>query len=134
MPLHVEWYLPYRVIDARFSGHVTASDIQLQVRLFVQFLSESKLMAPDKLVYLLFDTLQAESMPPFYRTLNQALPILKFKNRGPAFHVTRNSRIRHMIDLAAHVARFEVYSFSGREDAIRAIEEYLGRENSPIQP
>ena len=45
-----------------------------------------------------------------------------------------SSRIRHMIDLAAHIARFQVYSYTAREDAIHAIEEHLGRENSPIQP
>lgn len=129
MPLHVEWYLQYRVIDARFSGEVNANDIQKQVRMFVQFLSESQLQAPGRPVYLLFDTLEAESMPPFYQTLNKAIPILKFRNRGPAFHVTRNRKIRSIIDLAAHIARFQVYTYETREDAIRDIEAHLVREN-----
>ncbi|MBZ0280409.1 MAG: hypothetical protein K8L97_06685 [Anaerolineae bacterium] len=122
MPVVIEWYRPYQVIDARLRGLVTMEDIQQQADVFVSMLSEGEVHASGKRLYLLYDTSEAESMPPVYMMLKIALPILRFKNRGPMFHITRSSTIRSIIELTAHITRFPLQTFATREETIRALE------------
>lgn len=125
MPFHIEWHTPYRVIDERVWGVLTTDDIRQHTELLISMLSDAQSHAPGKLVYHVFDDTEAESMPPAYLMLKQALPVLRFKNRGLMFHITRKSTIRSIVELAAHVMRFRMHSFATREDALRALEKAM---------
>jgi hypothetical protein len=128
MPIEIEWYHPYRVIYTRAWGVLTLDDMQQQSDGFVTLLSEGQIHMPGKLLYLIYDTLEVESMPPVYKLVKQALPVLRFKNRGPMFHITRNRTIRSIIELTAHITQFQLQSFATREEAIRALEAVMAKD------
>jgi hypothetical protein len=92
---------------------------------FVKNLTEAETHAPNTTQHILFDSTENISMPPIYRMMAQALPVLRFKNRGTMFHVTRNSTIRSLMELTAHVTKFKLRTFATREEAIRALETVL---------
>lgn len=125
MPLEAEWYIPYRVIDERVWGTLTIEETQQHSDLMVEMLKEAEIHSPGKQVYLLFDDTEAESMPPAYLLLKQALPVIRCKNRGPMFHITHSTTIRSIVELAAHVMRFKMRSFATREEALDALQKVL---------
>lgn len=129
MPVQIEWYLPYRVIDVRSWGDVTLDEIHLQSQYFAKMLAEGEAQVPGVPLYLLYDATEASSMPPLYMMLKEVLPVLRFKNRGPAFLVTRSRAIRSIFELFAHVTRFELFTFATREEAIGALEKVIVRDN-----
>jgi hypothetical protein len=131
MPLNVDWYLPYRVIDVRLSGEVTQAEMSRMASEFVRMLTEVQLHAPSSKPYLLCDTLEAVSVPPLYLMLKDALPVLRFKNRGPMFHVTNNRSMRSMIQLTAHITQFQLFSFETRAEALRVLDAALLKEQLP---
>jgi hypothetical protein len=128
MPLQIQWYIPYKVIDEQIWGKVTIEEIQQQIDLWVDMLNKAQVHAPEKKVYLLFDDTNVEKMPPAYLMIPQALPVLKFQNRGPMFHITHKRPISNIIEIAAHVMGFEIRTFTVREEAIRELEITLMRE------
>lgn len=132
MPLQIDWYVHYRVIDAQMIGVVTLDDVEVMSQRFVELLADAQANVPGRILYLLYDTTGVESMPPLYRMMKQALPVLKFNNRGPMFHATRNQTIRNIIDLAANITRFQALAFATREEAIRAIESRLALDNLAV--
>lgn len=125
MPHHVGWHIPLWVLEARFEGRVVVSEMSQLAEAYIQFLTEAEQQAPGRMIYLLFDTSDAENMPPMYSMLAYGLPVLKFKNRGPAFHVTRSGVIRKMIEVTAFVSGFKVTTYATRDSAIKAIEAVL---------
>lgn len=129
MALEFKWYIPYRVIDARLTGHLTAEGAQEVVDNFVRMLTEAQSIAPGKLCYLLFDTREAKSVPPIYLMMKQSLPVLRFKNRGHMFHITNNQTIRSIFDLTAHVSQFPIMALATREEALKALEAIMLNEN-----
>jgi hypothetical protein len=129
MPLNVDWYLPYRVIDVRVSGEVTQSEMSQMASHLVEMLSEVQSYAPTKKAYLLFDTLEVVTMPPLYLMLKDALPVLRFRNRGPLFHVTQNQVIRSMMQLNAHITQHQLLSFETRAETLRVLDATLIKED-----
>lgn len=129
MSFEIKWHTPYRVIDLRFWGQVASEEMQVISRHFVEMLAAGESHAPGRLVYLLYDTCEAESMPPSYLMLKEALPVLRFKNRGPMFHISNSQSMRRIVDLAAHVTRFPVRTFNTREDALRALEATINSDD-----
>ncbi|MBZ0280408.1 MAG: hypothetical protein K8L97_06680 [Anaerolineae bacterium] len=130
MPLQIGWYIPYRVIDERIWGKITAEVMQQHQDMIVQMLNEAQIHAPDTRIHLLLDTTETESMPPVYMMLKTALPVLRFKNRGIMFHITRSSAIRNIIELTAHITQFQLQSYFNREEAIRTLEAKLFEDDS----
>jgi hypothetical protein len=131
MPVVVDWYVPYRVIDVRLSGEISHAEMRELASRFVHMLTEVQLHTPGKKPYLLYDTLEATSIPPLYLMLKDALPVLRFKNRGPMFHVTNNRSMRSMIQLTAHITQFQLFSFETRAEALRVLEGVLLKEQLP---
>lgn len=129
MPLHVDWHVPLRAIDARCWGTVTLEEADHLAARLAELLQEAYDHAPTRTLYLLFDTLEADSLPPLYRILKPAIPLLKFKNRGPMYHVTRNRKIHSIIDLMANVTRFQAHAFNTREEAVSALALQLERDD-----
>jgi hypothetical protein len=129
MPLNVDWYLPYRVIDVRLSGEVTQAEMSRMASHLVRMLTEVQSHAPGRKAYLLVDTLEAISMPPLYLMLKDALPVLRFKNRGPLFQVTQNQVIRSMMQLNAHITQHQLLSFETRVEALRVLDAALIKED-----
>lgn len=121
MPLKIEWLIPYRIIDERLSGKLSPDEFTQVSQTVVAMLAEADREMPGKLVYLLLDASEVESMPPPYLMLRQALPVLRLKNRGLMVHVTRKALVRNMIELTAHVMRFRMQAFSDRDQAIEAL-------------
>lgn len=121
MPLKIEWMIPHRMIDERLIGRLTTDEFEQLTKTVVSMLAEAEREAPGRLVYLLLDATEVESMPPPYVMLKQAMPVLRFHNRGLMAHVTRSSLIRQMIELTAHVMRFRMQAFTSREQAIAAL-------------
>jgi hypothetical protein len=132
MPLQVDWYIPYRVIDARVWGVFTVEEVQQMSDVFVQYLTETQTHAPNITPHILFDSTENISMPPIYRMMAQALPVLRFKNRGTMFHITRNNTMRSLLELTAHVTQFKLRTFATREETIRALETVLLEEGFNI--
>lgn len=130
MPLQVDWYIPHRVIDVRLWGVVTTDDILILAQNYVTMLTEAELQAAGPSVYLLFDTLEAQSMPPIYRMMKEGLTVLRFTNRGPAFHISRNNAIRRIVDLAAYVSPFQLYSCTNRAEAIAMLQTMLDKDQT----
>jgi hypothetical protein len=122
MPVHIEWHIPYRVVDEHMWGKLTVDDLQQHVDTLLAMLTEAQHHAPDKKPYLIFDSTGIESIPPFYLMVKQALPILRFTHRGPMFHIVNSSKMRATMELAAHVMHFQVRSFATREEALAALE------------
>jgi hypothetical protein len=83
-------------------------------------------------VYYLFDDTAADSVPPAYLLFEMALPVLRFKNRGPAFHITNNRAWRNIFQLAGHIMSFPVQAFTTREEALRAIEKTMLKDDARI--
>ncbi len=125
MPVAVKWYIPLRVVDARFWGDVTVPDTDEFVRQTVALLTEAQTQAPQQVVKLLLDTSEAHHMPPIYKMMPSALPVLRFKNRGLALHITRNNAIRRLVELSAHVSQYQLMAFSTREEALQMLEKIL---------
>ena len=129
MALETAWYIPYRVIEARLTGHLTAAGAQEIVDSLVCMLTEAQTIAPGKLCYFIFDTREAKSVPPIYLMMKQSLPVLRFKNRGHMFHITNNQTIRSIFDLAAHISQFPIMALATREEALKALEAIMLSEN-----
>lgn len=134
MPHHGEWLIPLRVVQVRMWGVVTETELEGYSELGVQFLSEARAHDPKRLVYLLLDVTEVESFPLPYLMIPRALPVLRFRNRGPVFFVTRNQSLKNILHLTAHIMRFSHRTFSTREEAIQAIKTTLGRDELKGQP
>jgi hypothetical protein len=129
MPFHGEWYIPYKVLDVRLWGDVTRDEIRPLVILFVKSLTETQTHMPGKKSYLIFDTLEVNSMPPIYLMMAEALPVLRFKNRELMIHITRNQAIRAIMDINAHVTRLPMVSVETRAEALRLLETAMTKED-----
>lgn len=129
MPFQTEWYIPFRVIDERVWGKITAEAMHQHSELIVQMLSDAQIRAPGTQVHLVLDTAETESLPPAYIMLKPALPVLRFKNRGDLFHITHNSTVRSIMELTAHVMKFPMRSFATREEALQALEATMLQED-----
>jgi hypothetical protein len=129
MPFVIDWYIPYRVIDVRLWGEVSGDEIRQLATHFVDMLTQVQIHMPDKKPYLLYDTLEALSMPPLYLMLKEAAPVLRFKNRGPMFHITQNQAIRSIAEITAHVTQFQLLLFETRAEALRALQVALAKDD-----
>ncbi|MDX2139260.1 MAG: hypothetical protein SF123_14335 [Chloroflexota bacterium] len=129
MPLSVDWYIPYRVAEARLWGVLSVEEMQHYADECVRVLTESETHAPGKRTYMIMDALELESIPPVYLMLKQALPVLRFKSRDAMFLITRNQAIRNILELTAHVTKFKLHTFATREEALRAVDDALRRSD-----
>jgi hypothetical protein len=129
MPLQIQWYIPYKVIDERIWGKVTIEEMQEHTDTLLDMLTKAQNFASGQQLYHLFDDTEVESMPPAYLMITQALPVLKFQNRGPMFHITHKRPISNIIEIAAHVMGFQRRTFQTREQAIAALEAVILKEN-----
>jgi len=84
---------------------------------------------------MIFDALEAESIPPMYLMITQGMRTLKFKNRGTFFLLANNKSVRSVIEITSRVARehFPLRVFTKRQDAIEALNSYLERDNLRTQ-
>jgi hypothetical protein len=55
MPLHIERYIPYQVVDERVWGQVTIEDVHQHTDCMLQILTEAQTHAPGTTIYQLFD-------------------------------------------------------------------------------
>lgn len=129
MPYRAEWHIPYRVINARVWGHVTAEDLKEHTNRRSAMLAEAGLHAPDKRVHLLYDALDAHSHPATYFDISQAMPILRSKNRGPMYLITTSDEIKSILELTAYVLDYQLLVFSTKEAALQVIEMALIKED-----
>lgn len=132
MPHHGEWLIPLRVVYVRMWGVVTASELNEYSNLGVKFLREAQAHHPQRLVYLLLDNSEVESLPLTYLMISQALPVLRFQNRGPVFVVTANQMFKTMVRLTALVMHFPLHIFSDKGEALRAIEATMLKDDLKI--
>jgi len=130
MPYQASWHIVHQVIEARFWGRVSVEDTDVHNDACVQLLTEAQNMAPKSTVHLLLDALEAESIPPLYLRFAQGMRVLKFKNRGTLFLITRSSSIKSIIEVTAYVSRehFPLRVFAEREEALQALDGYLARD------
>lgn len=122
MPFHIDWHIQHRVIYAHATGHMKDEDFDYYSATVAQLLTEAQTHAPHVKQYIVLDTLEALNYPPTYLMIKRALPILRFKNRGPMFLVTQSRLIRGLVELTAHVSNFPLRVFNDRDEAIRAVE------------
>jgi hypothetical protein len=127
MPYHGDWYIVHKVIEARFWGQVTVEETDIHNDVCVQLLTEAQALDPDNTIYLLFDAGEVDSFPPLYLRFAQGLRVLRFQNRGTMFLVVRNSAIRSIFEVTAHISRHHLplRVFQERQEAIDAIETVL---------
>jgi hypothetical protein len=130
MPLHIEWYIPYQVVDEKVWGQVTIEDVHQHTNCILTMLTEAQTHAPGTTIYQLFDDTEVESMPPVYLMISHALPVLRLQNRGPMLHIARKTAISNIMDITAHVMGFQRYKFETRQDAIRALELIMLKNNT----
>ncbi len=129
MAYRARWLVPYRVMESTLSGPVTMADMDRHTEAAVQFLTEAQTHAPGQMVYNLFNTLEADRAIPAYLMLTKALPVLRFKNRGPLYHVTKSAQQRNVGDLTAHLMSFAIRTFEDYDEALEAIDNALAHED-----
>lgn len=129
MPYQGEWHIPCRVIYARLWGKAAIDDFDEHTALCVDLLSQAQVESPTTRVHMILDVEEAESLPPLYLMFGRAMPVLRFKNRGVMFVVTRNRTIKSIIELTAHVMNFSIMMFNSRADALSALEATLLKED-----
>jgi hypothetical protein len=132
MPYHGEWYIPHRVVNARFWGKAGVDDFDQHTAVCVELLSQAQGQVPGATVHMILDVEEAESLPPLYLMFGRAVPVLRFKNRGIMFVVTRNRTIKSIIELTAHVMNFSIMMFNSRAEMFSALEATLLKED--LQP
>lgn len=127
MPYSVGWYRPCEVVDARFWGHVSLEDMEGYTDRCVELLTEAETHAPHVRLQIIVDATEAESIPPLYRMFNQGIRTLRFSNRDTMFLVTRNSQVRSVIEIVAHLAgqHFKLKVFAERDEALAALTMHL---------
>lgn len=130
MPYQAQWYLPYKVIEARVWGRMTLEDWEQHRQSSARMLTEAQIHAPGSTVYLLMDTLDAESMPPIYLTIPKGQRVLKFKNRGTLFLIVQNDAIRSIMEVTAHITSepFLLRIFKERQAALDALTATLAKD------
>jgi hypothetical protein len=125
MPYHADWYIPLRVAEARFWGKVDSGDLDRHSEACVRLLTEAQVHAPGRLIHLILDVSEVEVMPPTYLMMSRALPTLRFKNRDTMFVIAPKSASRSILEITAHVMNFKIRTFSTRDEALRAVEAVL---------
>lgn len=130
MPQTMEWYIPYRILRSHFWGRCTDEDTIEFTTGAVRFLTEAQIHAPGNLIYNVMDASEMESMPPIYLMLPRAIPTMGFKNRGPLYLVTRQSNIRRIFELTAHIMAFNLRFYNTWDEAIQAAEAAVARDSS----
>lgn len=125
MPYHGEWLIPLRVMEARLWGVVTLDDLDHHTEVCVRLLTEAQTHAPGRTQYLLLDAGEAEYLPPMYLGVMRALPVLRFKNRGPMLFVTHNPTFKSIMNLTAHVMHFQMRTFTERQEALQHLDALL---------
>lgn len=128
MPIEVNWYLPTRILHARAWGRIHPDELDPYTDTCEKFLLEA-LANSDKLVYLVMNGLEIESLPPVYVLGARGMPVIRMKNRGPMFFVTENRAIRTIVELTAHVTRFSLQVFTTEELAFKAAEAVMVRDD-----
>jgi len=129
MSFSIEWYIPNRVIEVKGMGNLVAADFDQYSADLVRLLQEAEKNAPGQLVYNLHDVSGVESYPPVYLMVTRALPVLRFKNRGPLFLITQSRKVQSIISLTSHIMDFPIRVFATREEAIAALEITLAKED-----
>ena len=129
MPITVGWHIENRVIEMQAEGQVLVADVVAWIDEQSKLLAQAQDKTPETLVYTLHDATDAESYPPIYLMVKRALPVLRFKNRGPIFLVTQAPKIRSVFALTSHVMDFPVHVFSTRDDALNAIQIAIAKED-----
>lgn len=132
MSFSIAWYIPNRVIEVKASGNLVAADFDQYSADLVRLLHEAEKNAPGQLVYNLHDTSNVESYPPIYLMVTRALPVLRFKNRGPFFLITQSRKVQSIISLTSHVMDFPIRVFETREEAIAALDIALAKDDARI--
>lgn len=128
MPFHIDWLIPYRAINVLASGNIQSEDFDLYSETLVRLLTEAKTHAPGLKVYNIFDSMTVKTYPPMYLMFNRALPVLRFRNRGPMYLITPNRTTRSFFELTAHITSFALQTFDNRQEALAALDNALIRE------
>jgi len=129
MTISIEWYMPNRVIEICVMGNVLAKDLDQYSAAVARLLAAAQQNAPGQMVYNLHDATRTESYPPVYLMVKRALPVLRFKNRGPLFLITQSRKVKSIFSLTSHTMDFPVQVFDTREEAIAALEITLAKED-----
>ncbi len=108
---------------------LTNADFDDFQRCSVDMLSEALGVAPIRKVFNVYDISAVDYHPPMYLMLGKALPVLRFKNRGALFVVTKKGTHRSMFELTAHVMNFGLRFYDDFDAAICAAEDAVARED-----
>ena len=125
MPFFGGWYIPYTAIEVRIWGKVDVHDLDQFFELSMNLLAEAQIQVPGKRLHLIADGLQIETMPPTYLMISRTMPMLRFKNRDSMFLITQKSTTRSILELTAHVMNFPIHVFNTRDEALRAVEALI---------
>jgi len=130
MPYHCDWYLPYRVADARMWGTVSLQEMEDYTNTCVRLLTEAQKHNPGGVVHILLDTREAVSIPPLYLMISQGIRVMKFGNLGTMFLIAENGSTRSVIEVTSRVMRerFPLRIFKERQEALDALVTYLARD------
>lgn len=121
MPVTAQWVIPYRIIEERLYGKLNTDDLIQHTNMMVAMLTDAQQQSPGKLVYLMMDMTDVDSLPPAYTMMKQAMPVLKLKNRGLMVLVTNSAIFRNVLELTAHVMRFSVQTCATREEGLHIL-------------
>ncbi len=133
MPFHIDWLIPYRAINVLASGSIKPEDFDFYSETLVRLLTEAQTHTPNLKVYNIFDSMTVKTYPPMYLMFKRALPVLRFRNRGPMYLITPNRTTRSFFELTAHIASFPLQAFDNRQEALAALENALiGEEHERI--
>jgi len=128
MPYSGDWYIPLRVAETRFWGKVDSHDIDQHNEVCIRLLTEAQIHAPGRLIHMILDGSEIESLPLLYLMFSRAAPVMRFKNRDIMFFVTQKSTTRSIFELTAHVLNFRMRVFDTRAEALEALEAVMLKE------
>lgn len=135
MQYEIDWFIRYRVIQENIRGNPTTREIQQHFEACERLLSEAAEAAPDNMVHLLIDALEAESVPPIYKMIQPGAKLLGYKNRGRALLMTRNPKVSAVYEITSRLGgeRYVLHIFREREAALEFLDGLMTQEDNARQ-
>ena len=125
MPIHVDWYIPKRVIFIQLDGDITINDIHI-----MNHQLQDKLNVCEPLVHMLIDQSRIGRFPINIKEIRELLTVMRYEHFGQLIMYGKvNSLGEFVSGMVARMGGLKLRTFKTEETAL----EFLMHQDESLQ-
>ena len=125
MPIHVDWYIPKRVIFIQLDGDITINNIHITNQQL-----QDKLNVCEPLVHMLIDQSRIGRFPINLKEIRALLTVMRYEHFGHLIMYGKVSSLGEFVSgMVARMGGLKLHTFKTEENAL----EFLMQQDESLQ-